>query len=440
MRLPYTIDEVSLKKQLEALPYIDEKVLAKIIEASHEKLETSRRVDHILSAIRGLSLLSEHLENPHHPLHHYLTHEHSTQLKNEDMSLLEVKKQSAAQHLATGEYRYAHFDLEYILEKSDIKNQERMSLLQDYILTGYIHYGMTNEMSGLRNLIHKIDIFSTNLDSHVWVLYISLLQELGTRATSIEELEKAVALLESVKSTNINTKILYSNALGLAYRRVGERNKLELLKKSQTVLQEALTNEIERPLLHVDILNNLGITQIRIYEATKQEYFLDEAKKSLNEGLDIDVPIENIESFIIRPKLLNNLGNYYKQKFFIHNTAKYALRALAQYEAAEMIWTKKQAPYEWGMLQKNKAAVKFYLAKTNDDLELMEEVVSDCLMSIKYRTITDAPYQWTKTTQVAFQAFFFMTKKGHKMNAVEVFLREIDQNIHLWEDPYLMIL
>lgn len=243
---------------------------------------------------------------------------------------------------------------------------------------------------------------------------IDALQESEAREINTEKLATLTEEIELLyKSVPPESKASVVNSLGLAYRRLGERGDISLLKKAifsfesgiPLVIQHPLTSTLSADVLLVELQNNMSITYIRMFELEKDEKHLDKAEISLNKCVDIanESPFfQESNQQVLKSNIYNNLGNLFKQRYTLSQDVSHGEKSLQQYAIAENFSPEKDQPYFWATIQKNKGEIKYQLSKKTPDDTYTLGAIFDCFESLRYRNRVDAPYQWLKSIEVLF--------------------------------------
>jgi len=302
--------------------------------------------------------------------------------------------------------------------------------LKQYLITGFIYYRQENDMNGLRTLLSKKATFSVS-DHEIDLITANIFQEVCSRESDLKTLTLYLTVLEDLyHKASTAVKSPMANSLGLAYRRLGERTGVELLQKAILIFDEGLSFNQDNVVWEADLKDQKAITHVRIFEFNKDESNLIEAEKLLIACVDLFKFITDPLDIRLKPRILNNLGNVYKQKaLFIGNEKREnATKAIYYYEQAENFWSEPTAKYEWALLQKNKAEAKYALAKVTRDSELLIDALKDCSSSVKYRDLQNSPYQWGKSVDVIFQIVLLL----RETNSLSLIPKQIRENIILY--------
>jgi len=333
----------------------------------------------------------------------------------DSMNITDLKISAADQHLNNREFINAHQDFEYILDHPDHLSDDQINdVINKYLHSGLICYGVTNKRESISKIADRIADSQFRLDRANVSALADVMQELGTRSVEASDLESVAVILESFKQRFELTPEI-ENSLGLAYRRIGERDNLPKLELAIQTFNDALGKETSSTFLRADILNNQAIAFIRKFEAQHQYDDLDAAKSCLDEAIEISERLDDYKAFMLRPKLFNNYGNLYKQKQFATANSNSVKSALEKYQVTEKWWTEQTAPYEWAMVRKNIAEVTLSAAQTSRNISQLASVVSNCVSSVRYRNFDNSPFQWSKTVQIALRAQLELFKLGEPM-------------------------
>lgn len=347
---------------------------------------------------------------------------------------LDIKINNIKLNLSLHKHLEVHLDSKFLLNGYVSEREEPLytELNAIYWYSGLIAYGITNDITALKKLFSTKSEKSESVELNLLIFDIE--QEVYTRNTEIENLKN---LEERMIQTNHNDfndkqKCKFYNSLGLLQRRIGERyspNHLERAIKNLNKSLELCSSENVK----TDILNNLGITLIRTYEQnTVLTNYLNDAEKYLNESSEIFNALQNqpLEYFMTQSKVLNNLGNVYKQRLFLNRKFSDGMKAIGFYDNASQIWREDIAPYEWGMLQKNKASILIFMAIEGDDVKHAEEALELAKSSLKYRTLESSPVQWLQSVKVFFKCCNFLIKNNKQayFNEYQEMINTLESN------------
>lgn len=307
------------------------------------------------------------------------------------------------------EFDKAHKHFDDLLKSVKPTDNVYKIIYKEYLITGFIAYSRVNNMKGLNLLLQKKKPLHNVEEAEI--IYLNIFQEICSRDTNLNSMSNAVSGLERIyKSSKGNNKIVMANSLGLAFRRLGERTGLTDLEKAINLFQEGLSLNNDNEILEVELKDQMAITHVRIFELNKDEQQLFIAEDLLNQcyktlkGLQEKDP----RNYRLLPRVLNNLGNVYKQRLLCLQDQKSAANAISCYEEAEEYWTEQESGYEWALLRKNIADTNYGLSKLLNDSSLLPDVVSDCLSAIKYRDLKNSPFQWAKTIHIIFSTVILL--------------------------------
>jgi tetratricopeptide (TPR) repeat protein len=349
-------------------------------------------------------------------------------------------KEAAAFPIEQQQFGVAHNIFASVIEGP--KNEIANSVLKDYLITGFINYSQENDMAGLKKLLSKGARFSNSEDPEIDLLIANIFQEICSRESNLDNLTNYMTTLEGFYANASTTvKPSMANSLGLANRRLGERTGTELLHKAISIFNEGLSFNKNNIVLEVDLKDQKAISYVRIFEYNKDISSLNEAENLLTDCVKLLAPITEYRGIRLKPRVLNNLGNVYKQKSLHLETEKIqnARKAIGCYQDAEEFWTEASAKYEWALLKKNKAEAKYALGKVCHDTTLLIEALDDCSLAVKYRNFDNSPFQWGKTVEVSFKIVLLL-EELKKLTLISKPLREIvihytqqiDNNDSLW--------
>ena len=247
--------------------------------------------------------------------------------------------------------------------------------------------------------------------------YLKVIEDiLQTQGKGLDKthLQTGIKVLEKLaKTAPQKWQAALMNALGLSYRRLGERGDARLLHKAINFLERAQRKNVSQSLI-VEMSNNIAISHIRLFELGEGSTHLDIAEKKLKECLLImekDQELRDTTNVLLRPNVFNNLGNVWKERSLFSQDKGAILEALRYYRLAERQWTKKDFSYFWATVQKNKAESKYILSTLTKDGEYVTSGLRDVFASMKYRDVKNAPYQWAKSASIALDLFLLIPRR-----------------------------
>lgn len=311
------------------------------------------------------------------------------------------------------EFDTAHQLLDEALNKIKPDSELYSFVYKEYLITGFICYSRNNDVNGLKSLLREKSEIGNDGDLDTDYIISIIFQEIFSRDTDLNSLREVVSTLEKIY-TNVGDVIKPSmaNSLGLAYRRLGERTNISYLKDAIRIFKEGLEVKTCNKSTAIELKDQMAIAHIRIFEFNKDEAELNYAVKLLNECLSsLEEPMDP-KDYRLKPRILNNLGNIYKQRTLVFNDIKSASKAITIYEEAEQYWNKKDAKYDWALLRKNIAETKYALGKLTNDNKILFEALNDCIKSTQYRNLKNSPYQWGKTIKIVFSIILLLGKRN----------------------------
>lgn len=316
---------------------------------------------------------------------------------------IESRIRSAIKSLRNQEYLQASKSFQYVLSIG-APDAIKPKLVYDYFISGYVGYSLVSNIDALRAIISDVRTqFHGYLDQGTDILIVDAHQEVATRQLDDAMLFENEAMLMELIRKYGHENVSCLNLLGLLYRRLGERKSQG--ESRQLRLEQALdvfmrlsklTNHMS-----VEATNNWAITLIRHYELTGHPVSLDEA-----EGLLTRINFQPREplplgDFLSLPKALNNLGNVYKQRLTRTGDAHAYGQAIARYDQTAQFWNETSSPYEWAMVQKNKADARCaYMEMQGYHEAMAREALQEIEASMRYRTKENAPYQYQRSLDV----------------------------------------
>ncbi|MFD1983316.1 hypothetical protein ACFSOZ_11625 [Mesorhizobium newzealandense] len=286
---------------------------------------------------------------------------------------------------------------------SDYAGDLKSRIVYDYLVSGYVGYSLASDTEGIRQLIASVQsAFAGYIDRSTELAMAEAHQEVATRQTADDMLFENKGILAELLNKFGPDDIACLNLQGLLYRRLGERKssggrRKHFLELSRSIFDHLASLELN---LSVEHSNNRAITLIRLYELTGDAMALAEAETILS-GIDYRVTSLPLADFLALPKALNNHGNVWKQKLQANPDADSYTSAVENYSRAERYWNEQQSPYEWAMLQKNKADVRcVYMKIFGLKKATFERAMTEIIDSLKYRSPDHAPYQYERSMEV----------------------------------------
>lgn len=301
-------------------------------------------------------------------------------------------------------YSDAHNSIALILNSPLLTEKDKPEFVFDYFLTGYLHLANTGVGSEIMLLHHTaFSQYADLLDPMLLCLLAEMQQEVATRDLKAEPLEECLKGLEELlpRCEQHTDAYEYCQILrALCLRRLGERKRISLLEKSLEIHEQLMRSSTQRP---IEIANNYGIALIRYFEATGEPKYLTLAKNVLQ---DLKPPKDgsSVSEYQCFPKVLNNMGNIAKQLILATKHPHHLLQAIECYSEAEKYWNETDSPYEWAMIQKNKAESRlFYMQVFGKDPGLLGKAIGEVETSLKYRNNEEASFQSGRSQKVLDQ-------------------------------------
>lgn len=324
-----------------------------------------------------------------------------------DNEYVKSKILDAAACVKNLEFNSAHQLVGDALNKINPADTEYNFVYREYLITGFLSYTRKNDINGLRSLLRKKAEVNNEENADIEYIISIIFQEIFSRDTDINSLHEVVSRLNDIYSNaNDFIKPAMANSLGLAYRRLGERTGIINLKKAIEIFKEGIELNIgntTKEKNEIELKDQMAIAYIRIFEFNKDEGQLNIAEVLLKECLKLlDGPMDP-RDYRLKPRVLNNIGNIYKQRALIFKDIRSAAKAIAYYEEGEQYWNENNANYDWALLRKNIAETKYALGKLTHDTKILLEALEDCIKAIRYRNLENSPYQWGKTVKIIFQ-------------------------------------
>lgn len=288
-------------------------------------------------------------------------------------------------------------------------------LYKEYLISGFILYSRSNDIDGLKSLLRKKAEVSNDENANTSYIISMIFQEIFARDTELKSLREVILTLEKIyASVSDVIKPAMGNSLGLAYRRLGERTDIFYLEKAISIFKEGLELNKDDRKIEIEIKDQMAAAHVRIFEFSKEKEQLDIAEVLLKQCLELIEGHMDPRDYRLKPRILNNIGNVYKQRVLIFKEIGSAAKAMACYEEAEQYWNEKDAGYDWALLRKNLAETKYALGRIINDTELLLEALKDSIRSMKYRNLRNSPYQWGKTVKIVFLVVIFLDEIKRK--------------------------
>jgi len=300
-------------------------------------------------------------------------------------------------------YLQAHHNYREALTKDDIAPL-RTRLVSDYLVSGYIGFALASDLAGLDALIEDVHTrFDDALERNTEITLTEAHQEIATRQTGAAMLEDNRRLIDRLLVRHGEEPALL-NLKGLLFRRMGERrdspDRAGHLRKACEVFEALQEAQGDDRALPAEYQNNWAISLIRMYELNGDAAALDQAERLLA-AIDFNPLHLPVSDYLALPKARNNTGNVFKQKLALSGSYDDLDRALTEYTAAEFYWDEAHSPYEWAMLQKNKADARTtYLVRSGFERSQARAAMAELDKALRYRTRERAPYQYQRTVDV----------------------------------------
>jgi tetratricopeptide (TPR) repeat protein len=316
---------------------------------------------------------------------------------------LEMTINAAIKSLQDHDYLKAHGLFRAALE-SDPADKVKPRIVYDYFVSGYVGYSLVSDVDAIRGIISELrSRYHNHFDRSIDISIAEAHQEVATRQVSDEMLAENELILGDLLRSYGKDDTQCLNLLGLLYRRFGERKSvgdrripyLEQAMKTFLAIQR-----LEGDRMSVETKNNWAITLIRHFELTKDAASLDTAE-ALLESIDYRAQVLPLPDFLALPKALNNRGNIFKQRMAHSGDVHCYPAAIEQYSRTERFWDEAGSPYEWAMIQKNKADVRCeYMTIAGFHRSTADTALREIELSLKYRTEENAPYQYQRSLEV----------------------------------------
>jgi hypothetical protein len=282
-------------------------------------------------------------------------------------------------------------------------DEVKPQLVYDYLVTGYVGHALASDIQALRALIVSVQSeHAAYLERRAELTLLEAHQEVATRQASDEMLRENLALLAALHDRS-GPDHSSSNLEGLGYRRLGERRSSGDDRSAHLGRAAMIFEGIHADVgdaMAVEHRNNWAITLVRRFELLGGVDDLDQAERILSE-INFTQGSLTLTDYLALPKALNNLGNVFKQRVAISGDLGTLEKSLAQYAGAERFWNEESSPYEWAMLQKNRADARCAFMRLAGFDKLHAVLAAEELeRALRYRTLERAPYQFERTMAV----------------------------------------
>lgn len=322
------------------------------------------------------------------------------------ISGLEASVRAGIQSIKDRQYLKAHKTFEIALN-SNPPEKIKTRIIYDYFISGYIGYSFVSNMDAIREIISELRLrHHKNFNRSIDISIAEAHQEIATRQTTSDMLIENEGILVELFKTYGNDDIKCLNLLGLLCRRLGEREslgdkRLHYLTKAMDTFSKIQLIEGEQ--MSVEARNNWSMTLIRHFEVAKDERSLDMAETILG-GIDYQAKSLPLSDFLALPKALNSRGNIYKKRMSQSADVHYYSAAIEEYDRTSIFWDESEAPYDWALIQKNKADARWeYMKISGFNKKIAETALKEISHSLKYRNESDAPYQYNRSMDVKIQ-------------------------------------
>ncbi|WP_299919357.1 hypothetical protein [uncultured Roseobacter sp.] len=301
--------------------------------------------------------------------------------------------------LVVRDFAKAYEGLKVLIQDDDAVSSLTQQIVEDCIQCGYLHFSNQGRTHNFEELSEVANSVESDLIAFPTVCFLAeMQQEHATRQKSNLLLKNSLVHINSLKDRYGNEsqqsiRLILLEALCL--RRLGERGDLSALQQAENLLLELVEEETDYP---IEIVNTLANAQLRLHTVFQESGALERMATTLESCPDLpdDVELSELQAY---PKFLNAYGNYYKQRLKLSQSSGEYATAIEKYTQAEVFWTEKTAPYEWAMIQKNKADVReIYLNNSAYfDPSILMIAHREIENSLKYRTESNAPYQFERS-------------------------------------------
>lgn len=318
--------------------------------------------------------------------------------------LLETTLKSAIDALHNYDYLAAHAGFRKVLEL-DPADKIKSQLIYDYFVSGYVGYSLKSNVDAIRAIIADVrSRYHNHLGLSIQLSIAEAHQEVATRQAEPDMLSENEQILNDMEGLYGTSDLRLLNLQGLLFRRFGERKSSG--SSRQNYLERALAVYDRIAMLageagmSIEAVNNRAIALVRHFELTQDEASLAKAETMLA-AINYDAQLLPLADYLALPKALNNLGNIYKQRLAFTRDLPYYGPALEAYGRTERFWSETGSPYEWAMIQKNKADVRcVYMEVAGFHPSIADQARQEIDLALRYRTESSAPYQYQRTLEV----------------------------------------
>lgn len=357
----------------------------------------SSTVEHLAGRELKVGIQSSFLKHNLRQAHHNKKYLHLSAVADRvGVSLAMIKSHAEQLHhcLGRGDYGMCHELLKHLLASDLLSAEQKNDLTFDFVQTGYIHYANSGNRSAIRELYSRVfDGDWRKLQPRLLCLLAEMQQEIATRDLDSGLLQENLASLsrfEEVCRADPETHEYLLILRALCLRRIGERGDRAKLEQSIGLHRKLIKRPTRR---FIEISSSFGNALLRRYETDRNVRDLDEAQAVLSR---VDKPkaetlLSELEAY---PRSLNALGNACRHRVVLSGRSEDFARAIECYTKAESYWSEETSPYEWAMLQKNKAkATLLFATKQEVTPEFLQNAIEQAQSSMRYRTKEEAPYQ-----------------------------------------------
>lgn len=315
----------------------------------------------------------------------------------------------------------------YNLLKSIVIDERELAsinamIVEDCYQCGYLHFANSGETADFDELFSLLDLLDPKLVSHSTLCFVAeMQQEHATRMVESQQLESNLTHVRQLLETpamndqaSLRLKILEA----LCLRRLGERGNESNLREAEKIALEVWQNH---SLFPIEACNTLANIQLRLFSVFGDSTALERASITLS-----DIPYlpdeAELTEYQAYPKCLNAHGNYFKQRLKQAASGQNYANSIEKYVAAEAFWQESNAPYEWAMLQKNKADARYvFLAGLEDpDFDTLKLAFNEINQSLRYRTKSNAEYQHKRSMEVRFRLIQLNESWGGSLDIGEI--------------------
>lgn len=396
---PESLDPSTVVSALASVLKVDEAKAIELLKAGKEQELTPGR---LLDALSGFSIvLNLQSEGTRQKYAALSTAADTAAVKAAELRL---SLRQIANALRDSDYRVAYMSLKELMRDDECPDRLKVELIGDCLQCGYIYFSNEGRTAELPELVELLGQSPGDADFTVSYLILEMQQEHATRQEEPdlleENLQRIDALLRDTPSPSEREKSKLLLLKALCLRRLGERGigNYKRLGDAEEILEKLIkSGSSER----IEVINTLANVQLRLFSVFGDADALERAGVALTNlpELGEEAELSEVQAY---PKCLNAYGNYFKQRTRSSGSFEDYRASMEKYSLAERFFTEGRAPYEWAMLQKNKADVRvsYLTASGMVDQDILTDAYEEINKSLRYRTPEAAGYQYKRSIAV----------------------------------------